>query len=83
MVGAGDAEVLELNTLELMVGEVVNTGAYTVTLLQNEYDPTGDDVTMEYRHGATSAACQAAGWIAYVIPFVSQGYVQVRMTSTL
>ena len=83
MVGAGDAEVLELNTLELMVGEVVNTGAYTVTLLQNNYDPTGDDVTMEYRHGDSSAACQAAGWNAYVASFESLGYVQIRMTSTL
>ena len=81
--GAGDAEVLELETLELMVSEVVNTGTVSVTLLQNEYDVAGDDVTMEYRHGDSSAACQAAGWNAYVAPFVSLGYVQIRMTSTL
>jgi len=74
---------LELETTEYMLSEVVNTGAYTVTLLQNHYDPTGDDVDMDYRHGATQGACEAAGWNDYVSSFTSLGYVQVRMTSTL
>lgn len=81
--GAGDAEVLELDSGEYMESEVVNTGTDTVTLLQNEYDITGDDVTMRYRHGATEAACLIAGWNNYTVPFVSLGYVQVRMESTL
>ena len=81
--GAGDAEALELETTEYMIGEVVNTGVRTVQLLQNEYDPSGDDVDMDYRHGATEAACLAAGWNNYVGTFSSLGYVQVRTTSTL
>ena len=81
--GVGDAEVLELHAGENMVSEVVDTGANSVTLLQNEYRPAGDNVTMEYRHGATEANCEAAGWVAYGAPFDSLGYVQVRMTSTL
>ena len=74
---------MELETGENMVSEVVYTDTYTVTLLQNHYDPTGDDVDMDYRHGATEAACEGAAWNDYTIPFVSLGYVQVRMTSTL
>jgi len=81
--GAGDAEVLELETTENMVSEVVYTDTFQVTLLQNNYDPTGDDVNMDYRHGATEVACEGAAWNDYTVPFVSLGYVQIRMTSTL
>lgn len=81
--GGGDAETLDLETTENMVSEVVNTGAYIVTLLQNNYDGTGDDVDMDYRHGATQGDCESAGWNNYTVPFVSLGYVQIRMTSTL
>jgi hypothetical protein len=81
--GSGDAEVICLNSGENMVSEVVNTGAYTVTLYQNLYDGTGDDVDLDYRHGITAAACQAASWNNYVGSFTSLGYVQVRLTSTL
>ena len=81
--GAADAEKLALETTEYMISEVVNTGARHVELLQNNYDETGDNVTMEYRHGATQVACEAEEWIAYAVPFESLGYVQIRMTSTL
>ena len=80
--GAGDAEVLELQSGENMVSEVVYTDTYQVTLLQNEYDETGDDVDMDYRHGATEAACEVAGWNDYATPFESLGYIQIRMQST-
>ena len=81
--GAGDAEAIELNSGEYMISEVVDTGSTTVTLEQNHYDPSGDDVDMDYRHGATIAACYHAAWNGYVAPFVSLGYIQVRLTSTL
>ena len=80
---AGDSERLRLDAGESMVSEVVDTGSVTVELLQNNYDPTGDDVDLDYRHGATEAACLAAGWNDYTVPFVSLGFVQVRVTSTL
>ena len=79
---SGDAERVALEAGEYMQGEVVDTGTQTVELLQNEY-AVGDDVTLEYRHGATRAACEAAGWNAYTVPFASAGFVQVRLGSTL
>ena len=81
--GAGDAEIIALNAGENMVSEVVYTDTIICEVLQNEYDPTGDDVTLEYRHGATEGACEVAGWNAYIVPFASDGYVQIRITSTL
>ena len=66
-----------------MVSEAIDTDTLTVALFQNTYDPTGDDVTLKYRHGATEGACLAAGWNAYTVPFVSLGYVQIQIESTL
>lgn len=62
---------------------MVNTGVVNVQLFQNLYDPSGDDVTLQYRHGATETACEAAGWNAYTVPFASAGFVQVKLISTL
>lgn len=76
--GNGDAEVLCLDPGEYMESEVVYTDTNTVELLQNNYDPTGDDAVIKYRHGATEAACLSASWNNYVAPFVSLGYVQIR-----
>jgi hypothetical protein len=64
-----------------MISNVVNTGTDTVTLAQNAY-ASGDDVDLDYRHGATSSACEAASWNNYTAPFSSLGYVQARLTST-
>ena len=47
-----------------------------------EYDGTGDDVTLEYRHGATPNACTAAAFGAYTVPFDCDGYFQVRLESS-
>jgi hypothetical protein len=66
-----------------MISEVVDTGAYTVTLLQNNYDPLGDDVVLDYRHSATIGGIGAASWNNYTVPFLSLGFVQIRVTSTL
>jgi len=82
--GSGDAEVICLNNPgEYMNSEVVHTGAYTVTLHQNYYNETGDDVVLNCRHGATEAACLAASWVGYTGSFTSLGYVQVQLMSTL
>ena len=79
---SGDTERLELNATEYMISEVVNTGSHTIILLQNNYS-SGDTVTLQYRHGATQGACEAASWNNYTAPFDSLGYVQVRVESTL
>lgn len=78
----GDTERLALDEGEYMISEVVFTDAYTVTLLQNTYDGTGDDVNIWYRHGATEAACLSADWNPYTVPFTSLGYVQVKMENS-
>jgi hypothetical protein len=82
VVGSGDSESLMLAAGQNMVSEVVNTGAVTVELTQNQY-AAGDTVTLAYRTGATQAACEAAGWTNYTVPFTSSGYVQIKATSTL
>jgi hypothetical protein len=79
--GSGDAEEICLSPTEYMNSEVVYTGPYTVQLLQNNY-AAGDTIVLEYRHGATKIACEAAAWGAYVAPFTSLGYVQVRVEAT-
>lgn len=81
--GAGDAETICMSTGEYMESEVVNTGVQTVELLQNNYDPGGDTILLRYRHGNSQANCLLAAWNNYVAPFVSLGYVQVRIESTL
>lgn len=83
IVGSGDGERIELNFGQYMEGEVVNTGLYLVELLQNIYDPSGDDVVMKYRHGLSEAACLAAAWAVYADPgFYSLGYAQIRLEAT-
>jgi len=78
-----DAERIALNSGEWMKSNVVNTGAQSVTLLQNHYDPTGDDVTLQYRTAANPVALAVANFNNYTVPFTSDGYVQIRLVSTL
>lgn len=79
---AGDDEQIALASGEYMESEVVNTGANLYEIDQNVYQ-AGDDVTVKFRHGATEAACLAAAFGAYVAPFDSLGFVQIRLESTL
>jgi hypothetical protein len=76
--GTGNAEAVDLDSAEYMESEVVLTGAFSVTLLQNVY-AAGDGASLFYRHGNSIAACQGASWNAYTVPFTSLGYVQVRI----
>lgn len=77
--GTGDSEVLVLDSGEYMESEVVNTGAVTIELLQNEYAAGDSAYALKYRTGATQAACEAAEWTAYSTSFASDGFVQVRV----
>jgi hypothetical protein len=65
-----------------MISEVVATGAVNILIDYNVY-AAGDNINLDYRHGATVAACEGAGWNDYVAPFTSLGFVQVRVMSTL
>ena len=80
--GVADTERLALEATEYMISEIVHTGAIDVEVLYNEY-AAGDAIDLDYRTGATPAACVAAGWNNYAGSFTSSGYVQVRVTSTL
>ncbi len=79
---AGDTERLALEAGEYMIGEVVNTGTITVQLLLNVYS-AGDTVTLSYRHAAAQEDVSTADWNVYSVPFVSLGFVQVRVASSL
>jgi hypothetical protein len=81
--GINDAEKIGLHIGEYMDSEVVNTGTRTVKLIQNKYGIVGDSVKIEYRHGATEALCLAAEWNDYLAPFISEGFVQAKLESTL
>lgn len=80
--GVADTERLELSAQEDMVSEVVFTDTIDVLIDYNVYS-AGDDINLDYRHGATEAACLAAAWNDYTVPFASLGYVQAKVTSTL
>jgi hypothetical protein len=38
-----------------------------------------NEILMSYRTGATKAACEAASWTEYTIPFTSAGFAQVKL----
>lgn len=78
----GDAEVMCMGAGQFMESEVVETGTVSVELSQNVY-AAGDTVLLRYRHGATVAACEAAAWTNYTNPFISLGFIQLRVESTL
>ncbi len=80
--GVADTERLALEAGEDMVSEVVVTGATNIELDYNVYS-AGDNVTFQYRHGNTVAACEGAAWGNYTVPFLSLGFVQVKVISTL
>jgi hypothetical protein len=80
--GVADDERLALESTEYMISEVVHTGNVNIIIEYNQYK-AGDTINLDYRHGATPAACESAGWSDYVGSFLSDGYVQVRVTSTL
>jgi len=80
--GVVDTERLALEESQYMISEVVNSGEVWVLLEQNKY-VAGDDVLIEYRHGASPAACEGASWNTYTGPFNSLGFFQARLTSTL
>lgn len=78
--GTGDDERLVLGPGEYMEGPIVNVGAVTVRLADDEYQAAlGPAVTIKYKDGASEAACDADSWNTYAAPFVSAGYVRPRL----
>lgn len=77
--GNPDAERVELGAGEYMISEPVNTGARYVELDQNHYNPAGDNVVMSYRTGDSVVNCELDDWHVYSVPFISGGYVEVKI----
>jgi len=77
--GSGDAEIMCLYSGQYMESNVVYTGYETQIIAQNSYDISGDTLTIRYRHGNSAANCLLAVYSDYTVPFVSLGYVQVRV----
>ena len=60
--------------------EVVYMGAETVEILIDKYQTgSGDFPTIQYKDGSSKANCLADSWNNYTEPFVSTGYVQIRV----
>ena len=76
--GSGDAEVATIASGEYINSAVVRTEERLISLRINVYD-AGDDAIIKYRTGNTPASCEAASWSTYSAPFMSSGYVQVRL----
>ncbi len=74
-----DAERIQLDAGEYMISNVVMTGPYAVELLQNHYDPSGDDAILSYRTADTAAQCELEDWVVYAGIFDSLNYVQVKI----
>jgi len=83
IVSSGDDERICLDAGQSMESEIVFTDTYFVTLLQNNYDPSGDNAVLEYRHAATEGGVSAASYSTYTVPFASLGYVQIRLSRPL
>lgn len=82
--GTSDAERMAVNSGEVMYSGITATGVKDIALTQNGYDGTGDDVTLEWRTGATYMGCfDSPVWTEYSAPFRSLGYIQVKLTPTL
>ena len=61
--------------------DIVSTGeGVTVTLQLNKY-AVGDSATLSYRHAATAGGVLSAEWSVYGSPFVSLGYVQLKVAN--
>jgi len=80
VVGSGDAETVEIDDTETWTLGVVRTGAVERMINFDKYD-TGSGVgDIEYRTGATVAACLSAEWLLYEGHFTSLGWVQIRLS---
>lgn len=77
--GAGDAEALFLEEGEYMESETWNIGARRIKVQLDKYGSGFGDPHIKIKDGASQAACEADSWEDYVGPYVSAGWVKVRI----
>jgi len=80
--GSADDEIITLDYTESMESEVVNIGANTVKITLDKYGAgSGPAATVEYKDGDSEANCEADTWNSYTVPFVSTGYVKIKVAA--
>lgn len=79
--GVGDAEKLYFELGEYMESETWNCGARRIKILIDKYGAGAGASTLQYKDGATQVACDADSWHNYTLPFVSSGWVKVRINT--
>jgi hypothetical protein len=77
--GTGDDEVLKLAPTQYMESEAVWIDiGQMVGIRQNKYI-TGDSGILKYRTNLDYMTLIGMSWTDYTVPFVSAGYIQVRV----
>jgi len=80
--GSADDEIITLDYTEYMESEVVNIGTQLVKITLNKYGAgSGPAATVEYKDGNSMANCESDSWNSYTVPFVSTGYVKIKVTA--
>ena len=78
--GSGDGETITLNDGQYEESEVVDIGANQVEIVIDEYGSgSGGPPVIKYKDGDDYANCIADTWHIYTVPFLSTGYVQIRV----
>lgn len=77
--GSGDSEIVRLKPTEYVESEVVNVGIGTALITLDEYQSGEGAPIVKYKDGDSEANCEADTWNTYTVPFVSQGYVKIRL----
>jgi hypothetical protein len=77
---SGDAERIAFDAGEYKESIPFNVGAIIVGIYPNYY-AVGDTFTIEYKTGVSSVTCESKpSWETYTIPFLSEGFVKVKVT---
>lgn len=78
---AENNEQIGFGSNKYMMSEIVNTGSKNIELSINVY-ASGNSVSLLYRTGSTLLDCANSEWSVYGLPFLSLGYVQIRLQNS-
>jgi len=77
--GSGDAEILAITGEQTREYGPWKLGAGKAKMLMDKYDTGTGGLSLEYKSGATEAACEADTWHSYTGKFVQSGWVKIRV----
>jgi hypothetical protein len=79
IVGSGNDEKIRLAEGQYMeMDEPWNLTSMRAIVSLNKYG-SGDAATIKYKDGDSAANCEADDWNLYTVPFVSSGWIMVRL----